>query len=112
MPSLIEENRRLHQYLTEGVLVEVRRPDGTIGGEQARLIDLDHPDANDWLAVNQFTVIQNKATRRADAGLVKRILRRYGYPPDLQDAAVQNVPQQAEALSAEWAEQVLQDPTQ
>jgi type I restriction enzyme, R subunit len=35
--------------------------------------------------------------------LVKRILRKYGYPPDLQDAAVQNVLQQAEALSAEWA---------
>ena len=34
---------------------------------------------------------------------VKRILRKYGYPPDLQDAAVQNVLQQAEALSAEWA---------
>ena len=36
-------------------------------------------------------------------GLVKRLLRRYGYPPDLQDAAVQKVLQQAEALSAEWA---------
>jgi type I restriction enzyme R subunit len=35
--------------------------------------------------------------------LVKRILRKYGYPPDLQDAAVQNVLRQAEALSAEWA---------
>ena len=35
--------------------------------------------------------------------LVKRILRKYGYPPDLQDAAVQNVLQQAEALSADWA---------
>jgi type I restriction enzyme R subunit len=33
---------------------------------------------------------------------VKRLLRKYGYPPDLQDAAVQNVLQQAEALSAEW----------
>jgi hypothetical protein len=33
--------------------------------------------------------------------LVKRILRKYGYPPDLQDAAVQTVLQQAEALSAE-----------
>ena len=32
--------------------------------------------------------------------LVKRILRRYGYPPDLQDAAIQTVLQQAEALSA------------
>jgi type I restriction enzyme, R subunit len=35
--------------------------------------------------------------------LVKRLLRKYGYPPDLQDAAVQNVLQQAEALSADWA---------
>ena len=34
--------------------------------------------------------------------LVKRILRHYGYPPDLQDAAVQTVLQQAEALSAVW----------
>ena len=35
--------------------------------------------------------------------LVKRILRKYGYPPDLQDAAVQTVLAQAEALSAQWA---------
>jgi type I restriction enzyme R subunit len=34
--------------------------------------------------------------------LVKRILRKYGYPPYLQDAAVQTVLQQAEALSAIW----------
>jgi len=35
--------------------------------------------------------------------LVKRLLRKYGSPPDLQDAAVQNVLQQAEALALEWA---------
>lgn len=34
--------------------------------------------------------------------LVKRILRKYGFPPDLQDAAVQTVLQQAEALSSGW----------
>jgi type I restriction enzyme R subunit len=34
---------------------------------------------------------------------VKRLLRKYGYPPDLQDAAVLNVLQQAKALSASWA---------
>lgn len=34
--------------------------------------------------------------------LVKRILRKYGYPPDLQDCAVQIVLKQAEALSAGW----------
>ncbi|MDO8839337.1 MAG: DUF3387 domain-containing protein, partial [Parvibaculum sp.] len=36
--------------------------------------------------------------------LVKRILRKHGYPPDLQDAAVQTVLRQAEALSANWAQ--------
>jgi len=40
---------------------------------------------------------------RAYACAGEAILRKYGYPPDLQDAAVQNVLQQAEALSAEWA---------
>ena len=36
--------------------------------------------------------------------LVKRILRKHGYPPDLQDAAVQTVLRQAEALSASWSQ--------
>ena len=44
-----------------------------------------------------------EAARARMRVLVKRILRKYGYPPDMQDAAVQNVLQQAEALSAEWA---------
>jgi type I restriction enzyme R subunit len=35
--------------------------------------------------------------------LVKRILRKYGYPPDKQEKATQTVLEQAEALSAEWA---------
>lgn len=65
-PFLIEENRRLHRYLLEGVPIEVRRPDGSIGGEQARLLDFDDVAANDWLATNQITVIENKANRRAD----------------------------------------------
>jgi type I restriction enzyme R subunit len=65
-PTLVTENRRLHRYMIEGVPVDVRRPDGSIGGEQARLIDFDIPDANDWLAVNQYTVIENKAKRRPD----------------------------------------------
>jgi type I restriction enzyme R subunit len=65
-PSLVEENRLLHRYIIEGVPVEVRRSDGSISGEQARLIDFDDPDANDWLTVNQYTVIENKVNRRPD----------------------------------------------
>jgi type I restriction enzyme R subunit len=65
-PSLTEENRRLHRFLIEGVPVEMTRADGTIGGDTARLLDFEDLAANDWLAVNQFTVIENKANRRPD----------------------------------------------
>ena len=65
-PALIEENRRLHRYLIEGVPVEVAREDGSIGGDVARLIDFDDADANDWLAVNQYTVVEHSHNRRPD----------------------------------------------
>ncbi|WP_446831656.1 type I restriction endonuclease subunit R [Candidatus Foliamicus sp.] len=68
-PSLVEENRRLHRYLIEGVPVEVAREDGSFGGDAVRLIDLDAPDENDWLAVNQFTVIEGQKNRRPDVVL-------------------------------------------
>jgi type I restriction enzyme R subunit len=35
--------------------------------------------------------------------LVKRILRKYGYPPDKQEKATDTVLEQAEVLSPEWA---------
>ena len=35
--------------------------------------------------------------------IVKRILRRYGYPPDKQEKATRTVIEQAETLSEEWA---------
>ncbi len=35
--------------------------------------------------------------------MVKRILRKHGYPPDLQDEAVKTVLAQAELLCADWA---------
>ena len=68
-PSLIEENRRLHRYLIEGVPVEVGREDGSIGGDVARLINFDNVDANDWLAVNQYTVVEHGHNRRPDVVL-------------------------------------------
>jgi type I restriction enzyme R subunit len=60
LPSLVEENRRLHRLLVDGLQVEVPRDDGSIGGVIVRLIDFDDPANNDWLAVNQFTVIEHQ----------------------------------------------------
>jgi type I restriction enzyme R subunit len=68
-PSLIEENRRLHGLLIDGVPVEISREDGSIGGDTARLIDFADTDANDWLAVNQYTVIEGQRNRRPDVVL-------------------------------------------
>jgi Domain of unknown function (DUF3387) len=50
------------------------------------------------------TVRRNVTIVRAQLRvLVKRILRKYGYPPDKQEKATQTVLEQAEALSAGWA---------
>jgi type I restriction enzyme R subunit len=68
-PSLIERNRAVHRMLVDGITVEFRRKDGSIGGAQARLIDFDDPAENDWLAVNQFTVAEGQHLRRPDVVL-------------------------------------------
>ncbi|WP_337869709.1 type I restriction endonuclease subunit R [Meiothermus sp.] len=67
--DLIQRNRALHRLLVDGVAVEYRDAEGTIRGAQARVIDFDDVQANDWLAVNQFTVVENRHTRRPDVVL-------------------------------------------
>ena len=67
--TLEARNRAFHRMLVNGVTLEYRAGDGAIRGEQARVINFDHPDNNDWLAVNQFTVTENRNTRRPDVVL-------------------------------------------
>lgn len=64
-PSVQENNHRFQCWLANGMTVQVRRKDG-IRGDQAWLVDFDHPDNNDWLVVNQLTVTEGKYTRRPD----------------------------------------------
>ncbi len=67
--ELIARNRALHRLLVDGVTVEYRDVDSSIRGAQARVIDFDNPAGNDWLAVNQFSVVENKRSRRPDVVL-------------------------------------------
>ena len=67
--TLEARNRSFHRMLVNGVTVEYRARDGTIRGEQAQVVDFDNPDNNDRLAVNQFTVTENRNTRRPDVVL-------------------------------------------
>ena len=64
--DLSARNRFTHRLLVDGVTVEYRTPEGKIRGAQARVVDFDNPEANDWLAVNQFSVVENKHSRRLD----------------------------------------------
>jgi type I restriction enzyme R subunit len=57
-PTLVARNHALHRMLVDGVTVEHRRADGSIAGDRARVLDFDDPTNNDWLAVNQFTVVE------------------------------------------------------
>jgi len=66
LPSLLEENRRLHMLMTEGVDVEYYADDGTLTAGKVALIDFEHPEQNDWLAVSQFVVINCQNNRRPD----------------------------------------------
>lgn len=59
-------NKLFHRYLTHGVPVEFRREDGSIEGRELKIIDPINIDNNDWTAINQFTVIENKNNRRPD----------------------------------------------
>lgn len=65
-PSLFENNRRFHKLLADGLDVEYRRPDGSIAGDKVWLIDFENVANNDWLAVNQFTIIEDKNNRQPD----------------------------------------------
>ena len=67
--TLEARNRAFHRMLIDGVTVEHRTSDGRIRGAQVSVIDYERPEANDWLAVNQLTVVEDKSTRRPDVVL-------------------------------------------
>ena len=67
--TLEARNRAFHRMLVDGVTVEHRDSEGRIHGAQVQVIDFEVPPNNDWLAVNQFTVTENRNTRRPDVVL-------------------------------------------
>ena len=86
-------NRAFHKMLVDGVTVEYRTADGAIRGAQAQIINFDDRESNDWLAVNQFTVTENRKQRRPDIvlfvnglplGIIE--LKNPNYPETIQAA--------------------------
>lgn len=64
--NAVAENFRVHKLITEGVPVEHRGPDGAVRTTRIWLIDFDDPTNNDWVAINQFTIMENGKNRRPD----------------------------------------------
>lgn len=64
-PNAIANNETFHKYLTEGVDVEVRTSDG-IRGEKVYIVDFAQPERNEFLVVNQFTIIEGNYNKRPD----------------------------------------------
>ena len=64
--TLEARNRDFHRMVVDGVTVEYVDMNGRVRGAQVRVLDFDEPDGNDWLAVNQFTVVESKHERRPD----------------------------------------------
>ncbi len=74
-PDLIANNETFHRMLTEGINVSYQKDlpasAGQAGGREERgdlvwLIDFEHPENNEFIVVNQFTVIENGNNKRPD----------------------------------------------
>jgi len=66
--NLIDNNEAFHRLLTEGIEIEVMTDEG-IKGDKVWLVDFAHPENNEFLACNQFTVIENNINKRPDVVL-------------------------------------------
>jgi type I restriction enzyme R subunit len=64
-PELFQNNYQFHKFLTEGVDVEYRKTD-RIAGDNVWLIDYENPNNNEFLVINQFTVIEDNTNKRPD----------------------------------------------
>jgi len=65
-PILIKNNQTFHRSLLEGVKVEFKDKSGDTKVDHVRLVDFDTASNNQFLVVNQFTMIGSKGNRRPD----------------------------------------------
>ena len=65
-PGLLQNNHDFHRYITQGIDIQIHQDDGSFKTEKVWLFDQKVLSNNDWLAVNQFTIIENNHNRRPD----------------------------------------------
>lgn len=65
-PNLLENNLTFHENLINGIEIEDYDDEGQSIVEIVKIVDFEHPQNNDFLAVNQFTVVNGDYTKRPD----------------------------------------------
>jgi type I restriction enzyme R subunit len=65
-PNPIEDHADFHRLLVDQIPVTYQDAEGIERGARAKLVDFEHPERNDFLALNQFTVIVGSKNRRPD----------------------------------------------
>ncbi len=64
--SLIMNNKAFHKMITDGIDVSVKQHDGSYQTKTAHVFDFDKPLNNDFMVVNQFTVVEHGVEKRPD----------------------------------------------
>ncbi|MCL2867809.1 MAG: type I restriction endonuclease, partial [Clostridia bacterium] len=63
--NLIADNEEFHKLLVDGIPVEYRK-NGDIKPDYVRVVDFENPLNNEFLVINQYTVVQNHYNKRPD----------------------------------------------
>jgi type I restriction enzyme R subunit len=64
-PNLFQNNYQFHLYLTDGVEIEYRKGNRIVG-DKVWLLDYTNPENNEFLVINQFTIIEGNVNKRPD----------------------------------------------
>ncbi|MDD2476434.1 MAG: HsdR family type I site-specific deoxyribonuclease, partial [Dysgonamonadaceae bacterium] len=64
--SISQNNAAFQKIITDGIDVEVRQKGGGVKTEKAYIFDLSDIENNEFLAINQYTIIENGKERRPD----------------------------------------------
>ncbi|MGO2795525.1 MAG: type I restriction endonuclease, partial [Staphylococcus saprophyticus] len=65
-PNLLENNRTFHEMITNGIEVEHYNDDGETINDLVYVFDFNNPRNNDFLAVNQLTIVNGEYNKRPD----------------------------------------------
>ena len=102
--DLLANNQAAHRLLSEGVDVTFRNTQGEVRTDKAWLLDFEHPERNEFIAVRQLTVIENQKNRRADTVIyvngLTLVLLEFKNPNDI-NATLKSAYKQVQTYKAE-----------